>query len=613
MKKRLNCVALLMVGILLVTALPLTAFATKTLTIEYFMVGDLITKDGKAGNDNRDPYLDDKPAPAGDGGFISVGSYTNLLGLLHQAGRIRERDEDLVEDEVIVDPPKTDGGSDYSSTNTQVAGVDEPDIIKTDGKHIYYVADSKLHIFSAGQSSKRLKTLALSGYYEEKLLLAGDRLVVIGNKNGEDAVYSQQYDSAVSFAVYDVSNAANPVLVNEVRVTGSAADCRMKDGKIYFAAHNNNFNTFDYETGLSRIVPSYLDPTRSGEPRLLTPDKIFVQSESQTGDLTQTTVMGTIDVRSGGLLDIRAYYINGNELYMNSESIYITRYHYAQGSRVFRFAVNGETLAYAAGAKLPGRPYSRYAMDEYEGVFRIMTDDAKKEENTLATFDAKTMKKLGSINIAPGEDVKSARYMGDMAYVVTYRQVDPLFVIDLKNPNAPKVTGELKIPGFSSYLHPCKSGYLLGIGMETKQLYIKDSSGNFVEADSAPVEAGYKLTLFDVRDPKKPKEGDTHVVGDAPGYYDMYAAEHPQSIMVDAKKGVFAFPAAYFTDSGEEFAGGLVFEVNEKTGITKKLKTTASNARESRFMYADGLLYYASGNQLEVYDYHTYKKIRTVK
>lgn len=183
---------------------------------------------------------------------------------------------------------------------------------------------------------------------------------------------------------------------------------------------------------------------------------------------------------------------------------------------IHKIAVNKGDLEYQTHGEVPGYALNQFSMDEQAGYFRIATtknrtwseyieDEEEKESYSNLYVLDKDMKIVGSVErLALGERIYSVRFMQDRAYLVTFKQTDPLFVIDLKNPVNPRVLGELKIPGFSNYLHPYDNDYLIGIGKDTK------------ETEWGGVRTlGLKLSLFDVSDVSDPKEVDTYVMGDA--------------------------------------------------------------------------------------------------
>jgi uncharacterized secreted protein with C-terminal beta-propeller domain len=170
-------------------------------------------------------------------------------------------------------------------------------------------------------------------------------------------------------------------------------------------------------------------------------------------------------------------------------------------------------VGYAGSGDVPGYLLNQFSMDEYQGNLRVATTVWEKNSNSLFILDP-SMNITGSVeNLAKGETIYSVRFIKDNGYVVTYRTMDPLFVFDLSDPKKPVLTGELEVPGFSSYLHPIGDDMLLGIGADTYDIYRKDSSGKDVVIGTR--QGGIKFSLFDISDKGKPKEISKYVVGDS--------------------------------------------------------------------------------------------------
>jgi len=192
-----------------------------------------------------------------------------------------------------------------------------------------------------------------------------------------------------------------------------------------------------------------------------------------------------------------------------------------------------------------------------------------------------------------------------------------LFVIDLSDPAKPTVAGELKIPGFSTYLHPYGNRYLIGVGRDTKETYIKNDDGT--ETVTGAIQSGIKLSLFDISNPQKPTEVNKLVVGGPQTY--SPALHDPKSIMFDMKKGIMAFPISFHQQNKvenetatESWNGGIVIGFNPKGfEIDAKMKLdTYFEQDNTRFVYIGNQLYYVSNGHLVVMDYHTYKILDSI-
>jgi uncharacterized secreted protein with C-terminal beta-propeller domain len=250
--------------------------------------------------------------------------------------------------------------------------------------------------------------------------------------------------------------------------------------------------------------------------------------------------------------------------------------------------VNEDGISYEATTVLDGWVESQFSFDEYRDSLRVATtigdswdEDAVSRSNVYVLNQ--NLETIGSIkNIAPGERIYSVRFSGDKGYVVTYKEVDPLFVIDLSNPQNPQILGELKIPGFSEYLHMYDDDHVIGIGYETE--IEEQDRGNGIE--QVEVAKGLKLSLFDVSDPSNPKELHTQVFGGAGARSDALY-EH-KGFTFDKEKELLVIPAQLSKVFGPEydqrvsrvFDGALVFNVRLDSGFTEVGKITHLSPEE---------------------------------
>jgi uncharacterized secreted protein with C-terminal beta-propeller domain len=261
-------------------------------------------------------------------------------------------------------------------------------------------------------------------------------------------------------------------------------------------------------------------------------------------------------------------------------------------------------------------------MDEYAGTFRIATTKWGNLGSANNLYSLNTdMKIIGKIeNLAPGERIYAVRFTEKTGYIVTFRQVDPLFVIDLSIPSAPKVVGELKIPGFSNYLHPVSSTLLLGIGQNVIPVMGKDSQGN--EIVIRTTQSGLKVSLFDVSNPLKPAEVDTKLFG-GPGS-NSEAQYNPRAFVWWNSKSTALFPAyllgpdgsTTYDNYGNAKSGALAVSV-EGDKLVEKARLFPDNAAyayytQSRAVYIENTIYLSMNSTLYAFDYNTVKEIGRV-
>jgi len=250
-----------------------------------------------------------------------------------------------------------------------------------------------------------------------------------------------------------------------------------------------------------------------------------------------------------------------------------------------------------------GSPINQYSMDEFNGYFRIATTDWN-EGTYVTVLNASTMQTVGRTEpLAPGEIMHSMRFMGDMGYVVTFLNVDPLFTIDLSNPYNPRMLGELKIPGFSQYLHPVGDGLLLGIGRDTQEIYTRDANG--VETVVGFHDVGMRATLFDVKNPYDPKEVDVLLLGE--GWTEV--SHNPRAFMNDPSRNQYGFIAESWNNArGRSQVSAFILRVeNERLSLASTLSPDLQyGSWGSRLCFIGDYLYFVHGAGVVVYNYNTF-------
>jgi uncharacterized secreted protein with C-terminal beta-propeller domain len=479
-------------------------------------------------------------------------------------------------------------GPSYSTTNIQVAGVDEADIVKTDGKYIYvatnnvYSSGNTIYILKADPQDPRvIAKIALNNdTYVAGLFLSQDsnKLVVLGSQyqvytygiaRPEVAMIYPYYSDVYTFInVYEISEKTHPALERNLTLSGSYFNSRMIGDYVYAVVSqpayliNNDVilpkvyqNTHTSEIALSRIyyadtVDSYFTFTTF----------IGLNILNGTQEPTSMTVM------MGGASNM---YVSLNNIYVT----YPTWSSQGQYTSIYRIRVNGGNLTFEAKGNVTGYVLNQYSMDEYNGYFRLATTSQanQTQQNNVYVLNIE-LTTVGRIeNLAKDERIYSARFMGNKAYLVTFRQIDPFFVLDLSSPTAPKVAGELKIPGFSSYLHPYDENYVIGIGREDRNV---------------------KLSLFDVTNVNEPKEvGKDIIEGD---WTDSQALQDPHAFLFDKDKQLLVLPISIMqygviditgsetsVQQGGFWQGAYVFKLNLggftlRGGITHQENTTSS-------------------------------------
>ncbi len=422
----------------------------------------------------------------------------------------------------------------HSETNTREAGVDEGDIIKTDGKYIYLLkkASNQVNLVDiSGSGMKVVSKIALSDYIKEssniaasEIYLADDVLIILSDytENSLEAENSRiawnadkSYTSALFF---DISERTDPKNTGSITQSGYYVSSRLKNGYLY---------TFSRDQG--NDIPYVCND-------VVTYGDVYLGKTEGFYNAAHTITSVKIDDPKEPV-DTKCIYSDIQDMYVSNGSIYLQRGSYnpniGDTTDIFKLSYADGKVWPVATASVNGSINDSFSIDEgREEILRIaVTNHGNNgnnyhQINAVYTFD-KELKALGSIeDIAPGETIKSARYIGDMLYLVTFKNTDPVFSIDLSDPREPKILGELKIPGFSAYLHPWSDGRLLGIG------YMVDETSEWAKI------TGMKLSMFDLADPGDVKEED---VANYPGNYNIPSLYEYKKILVDSRKNLIGF------------------------------------------------------------------------
>ena len=564
---------------------------------------------------------------ADNGGLPKVGNFKNLYKMLDIESRNYNRVKnstmfDLAVAENAASAPgqalqqemareEADGnamgvGDDYSTTNVQVEGVDEADIVKTDGKYIYYISNMKLVIVDA-RDPEKLKILSEVEFKNEdeetftpqELYINGDKVILIGTKyvyNYTDyndrlrptpRIYWQSSDVYTVAKIYNVENKGKVKLEREIEIEGYYLTSRMIGENVYFMANKSlYFYAYDniriQDLDENEFKPKYIDTAVNDVVQCIEfPDiAYFPGSEDQS----YLNIAG-FNVNNNAPANIETYLGAGDKVYVSEDNIYVTntKYEYKNSNRygyynnyiitthIYKFNLKGSKVTFDTVGSVPGSPLNQFSMDEKDGYFRIATTNSTSWEQATDTNNMYVLNKnleiVGRLeDLAKGERIYSVRFMGDRAYMVTFVQVDPLFVIDLSNPVNPRVLGELKIPGYSTYLHPYDENHIIGFGEDTETV-------NYGYGDVA-LRAGMKMALFDVTDPNNPKELYSEKIGDR-GTYSELLNNH-KALLFSKEKNIIAFPVTIVENPNNsynervKFQGAIVYGLDLETGFTIK-------------------------------------------
>lgn len=532
---------------------------------------------------------------------------------------------------------KASGSStfDHSSTNIQVEGVDEEDLVKTDGEYIFKVNAGKIiNIIKAEPASnmEAINNITFEDNYSiNGIFLRENTLVVVGTnyknvnsqKSGQNATYDMIMPAYGTTKVisFDITDKKNIVKVREVEVDGFYSSSRMIGSRIYVIANKylNNISALKDNAEVGKVY--YSDSSLGKEkididykeisylPDAIQPNYIMIAAfniDDNKEKVNVSTILGS-----------------GERIYSSDKNLYIagTKWNVDKDNNrttntiVYKFAYENSGVKFVAKGEVPGTIVNQFSMDEKEDYFRIATTEfkyiavmpiidgnaaiestdlpQKQITNNLYVLD-KDMKSVGSLQgLANGEKIYSVRFIGDRAYMVTFMITDPLFVIDLKDPTSPKVLGELKIPGFSNYLHPYDDTHLIGFGMDTT--VINDGG-----RDRAKTK-GMKIAIFDVSNVAKPVQQFMTTIGGVGTYSEVL--DNHKALLFSKEKNLLALPVTennYDNNSNGsqgDYQGAYIYSIDLVNGIKLKGKITHLDEEKNTNKNDSTMTYFAFSGQ----------------
>ena len=505
----------------------------------------------------------------------------------------------------------------YSQTNVRQAGVDEGDIAKTDGTYLYVREDNgrTIDVVDVGQTQtntpenakqtgnanaadgaktdagqlKKYSEITLGEEYTiQEFYVNTDqkKLIIVCQKECSDKenkktntdTWNQSKTAAVT---YDIRDIKKPVKEGEVTQSGTYNSSRMADGYLYlFSEYYTNGNIVKGKP--VTYVPLINEKEMSQSSICLPPVNCGTMYE----------VISSIDItKPDETADNKAVLSQGGQMYVSNRNIYYYESEWQQNNQTVttlrKISYKKGKLKAVAQGKVKGYLNDTFSLDEYKGNLRLFTTN--DDENMVTILDKK-LDKISSIeNLAKGESIYSARFLGEAGYFVTYEQVDPLFSVDLSNPEKPKILGKLKIPGFSEYLHFYGENQLLGIGMSTDE-----ESG---------ISEGVKVTMFDISDRADVKEEATLVLDDL---YGTNVGYDYKSVLADAGKNRIGFSG--YSQNGETYCLLTYNENDKKFETILKEEVNGNTSQGIRGIYIQDTLYVISGNIIEAYDMNSGEK-----
>lgn len=449
---------------------------------------------------------------------------------------------------------KVTGEADYSQTNVREAGVDEGDVVKTDGSYLYILKSSgSVRIVDIRETKmKEVAEIQPEKLNEsiEDLYLDGDRLMLVTTgyessmEEAESDMYTVNRYQYTALTVYDITEREHPEMTGRITQEGDYLQSRKNGDYVYLLTQYSPSLGDSFED--SSVMPLV------NEQKLAISD-VYLPDQTSQPDYLVASGINIQDPEN--VISSKAIVSGAADFYMSSDNLFICNNNWNDGkssTEILRFACEDGEITAGAMCELPGFLNDTFSLDEYQGYLRVLlTEDSNGESNSLYILDA-DMQVTGAIrDLADGETIRSARFMGTMAYFVTFRQTDPLFCADLSDPDNPQILSELKLTGFSSYLHPYGDHLLLGVGYEAEE-----------ETGS---QTGVKLSMFDISDPSQVEELDKYVIKGAsylPSDYNYKA------ILADGEKNLIGFVC-----DGEY----LVFSYDEEKGFQNLLTYTMSD------------------------------------
>lgn len=599
------------------------------------------------------------------------------------------------------------GGTDYSTTNVQVANVDEPDYIKNDSKYVYIVSRNTLSIIDAypAEDAKVILKIALDieSQYIQNMFLNEDRLVIFYNGQSDDEIIPQfdfiprrSYSSVTHALIVDVSDKEKPTILKDYTIDGHFKDARMIGNYAYFVT--NNYINYQYPK-----LPVILE----NSIRIMTPDAFYfdnIEEFSNFSTLTAIDIFGdTINSETFLMGHTGAFYVSEDNFYLTYQQ-YMPNVFYENSAQnrffdvivpllpneiqneikliqndstlssstqwiqiselmqksynemdknekeklfekiknalneydvkiqedtrktiIHKISIDEEKIKYVAKGEVPGRLLNQFSMDQSGDRFRVATTteiytqyEGTIRSNAVYVLDEK-LDIVGQLeDIAPEESIFSARFMGDRLYLVTFQQIDPFFVIDLSS-DTPKILGELKITGFSNYLHPFDEEHVIGVGRDTKEI------------DNGRVQQlGIKISLFNVSDVNNLKVAGDIIIGDSSTHSE--ALYNHKAFFFDKTRGVISIPISgdvkglentsskMFAPDYNRWSGFYVFDVDKSNGFEVKGTITHSDSdsryygmSNARTFYIDDVLYTASQGYLKMNSFDNLDKINSIK
>ncbi|MCL2055518.1 MAG: beta-propeller domain-containing protein [Oscillospiraceae bacterium] len=492
-------------------------------------------------------------------------------------------------------PDNDDYADNISETNVQVEGIEEGDIVKTDGNNIYVASEENSAVYVIGTDNGKMEiihTYKRENAKPAELLLYDGKLIVIWKERGEErhvvhtGIFSKEYSMGYTgerenrayvgnygrdyqhetiAEVYETKN------LKEIKASysqkGNYISSRMVGSNIYLTTtHAPDLPNFFTAEDTDKYIPSY---TVNGKTQLVKAADIIIPKNI---DVIRYTIVGGLDVNSPSLFVSNQLVLGKADItYVSKENIYVAgistvRNSYTRFTDIAKFNYGRGLIKFHSAGRVHGWVLNQMNMDEHKGYLRVASqiDDRNRKpslEANLTILDL-NMNTVSTITgIGETEKMRSSRFMGDIAYIVTFMMTDPLYSFDLSDPRNPKILDELKIPGYSSYMHSWDNESLLGVGFSANDWGRK---------------TGVKLSMFDTKDNENLSERHVYTIDleelGARGNIRSPIEDEHRSVIVSQSRNLIAFPFSYSyyeegSDDSKYVTKYALFAYDSKTGF----------------------------------------------
>jgi uncharacterized secreted protein with C-terminal beta-propeller domain len=541
----------------------------------------------------------------------------------------------------------------HSTTNVQEAGIDEPDIVKTDGNRIVAVASAKVHLVGLDGGKMTLRK-TLPDPMVRNVFLSGERLLVFSDQtvqSSEPGVPQPGLNWAGQHAVltmYDISNLSDPKLIATLTIDGDVLDARLvgtqarvvtvsspdvdapspvytSDGGISQES-KDQLRAAIAKTNVDDWIPTYT--LKDGAGAVVNKGRLV-----ECGNLAHPKVFSGLDTVAVSSFDMGSalqsrktvgVIAGGQQIYATDTSTYVATTDWNRDGSVAKTSLHKFVTApsgsntYKGSGEVSGSLLNQYAMSEYKGVLRVASTVSERRgwvnsrqttEGLVTTLQEedgalRQLGQVGGLGRQDNESIKAVRFIEERGYVVTFRQSDPLYVLDLRNAAEPKVVGELKIPGYSGYLHPIGENQVLGVG----QSGLDQTINNTPPPRTRGGQIGVQFSLFDISDPASPRRIDTQTYGGGAA-----AAEFdPKAFLYWQSRNLIIAPTNLHGDyRGKGAFSGLVLLRVNANGLTElgRLATTEANGTVNRSLVIGDTVYMLSEHALQANNLETKREI----